>query len=605
MRRLVAGLALLVAACPTRYPDDRPFFGGDVVQGPDGAVSQPAPPISAQPLLPQVVTQDKPPPPVSGGTLAILKDSTTAVASDPDRDHIFVVDLKQRTKLADIALNAGDEPGRIIEDYDGRVHVVLRGGGLLTISNRDWQHGVRRDVCPEPRGIAYQQASNSVHVACAGGELVTLPAAGGAATRTLQLQSDLRDVVVNGSRVLVSRFRSAELISVASDGTIDGQTKPEKAFAFRGTFSPGGAWRMIAAPANNQVFMLHQRGLEDTVETEQPGGYGNGTDPCSPIVQTTISSLQIGQKPLSVPAVSRAVVAVDVAFSPSTLRLAIVSAGNSYNPGEPTVFETPAPSNHEPSDSCQQAETETKVDGEATAVAYDDQGELYVQTREPAAIVNAFSGVTITLSNESRADSGHAIFHANAGGDMACASCHMEGGEDGRVWTFSDSGARRTQSLRGGILGTEPFHWSGDQKDLSTLMHGVFEQRMSGPKLDETYLAALGGWVNTVPLLRHGAAADAAAVARGKSLFEDSAECSSCHAGDTLTDNSTTNVGTGEPLQTPTLRGLKFRAPYLHDGRAPTLRDRFDATGGLDKHGKTTQLSSGDIDDLVAYLETL
>ena len=58
-------------------------------------------------------------------------------------------------------------------------------------------------------------------MACAGGELVTLPAAGGAPTRTLQLDRDLRDVVVSGDQLFVSRFRSAELLVVsAADGEL-------------------------------------------------------------------------------------------------------------------------------------------------------------------------------------------------------------------------------------------------------------------------------------------------------------------------------------------------------------------------------------------------
>ena len=63
----------------------------------------------------------------------------------------------------------------------------------------------------------------------------------------------------------------------------------------------------------------------------------------------------------------------------------------------------------------------------------------------------------------SRADTGHLIFHANAGGGLACASCHAEGNDDGRVWNFTCEGPRRTQSLHVGLRGTEPFHWSGDE----------------------------------------------------------------------------------------------------------------------------------------------
>jgi hypothetical protein len=45
----------------------------------------------------------------------------------------------------------------------------------------------------------------------------------------------------------------------------------------------------------------------------------------------------------------------------------------------------------------------------------------------------------------------------------------------------------------------------------------------------------------------------------------------------------------------------------MHDGCAPTLRDRFTNPhcGGGDSHGVTSKLTLEQIDDLVHYLETL
>ena len=71
------------------------------------------------------------PPAISGGTLLVLSDGNTVVASDPDRDTIYVVDLPSRTVTQTIALQPGDEPGRLVEDGAGRVHVALRGGGAV------------------------------------------------------------------------------------------------------------------------------------------------------------------------------------------------------------------------------------------------------------------------------------------------------------------------------------------------------------------------------------------------------------------------------------------------------------------------------------------
>ncbi len=81
--------------------------------------------------------------------------------------------------------------------------------------------------------------------------------------------------------------------------------------------------------------------------------------------------------------------------------------------------------------------------------------------------------------------------------------------------------------------------------------------------------------------------------------------CATCHGGPALTNNQTVDVGTGGAFQVPSLRGLAARAPYLHDGRAATLRERFEPSGGGDRHGRTSGLTPMQISDLTAYLQTL
>ena len=140
-----------------------------------------------------------------------------------------LADLARLQQTGRIELQSGDEPGRLVEDSAGKVHIALRrGGALLTIDPRAGAGQIiaRRPACAAPRGLAYDAASDRVHLACAGGELVTFAAAGGAALRTLQLEGDLRDVIVQGSQLLVSRFRSAELLTLDASGKIVGRVKP-------------------------------------------------------------------------------------------------------------------------------------------------------------------------------------------------------------------------------------------------------------------------------------------------------------------------------------------------------------------------------------------
>jgi cytochrome c peroxidase len=222
---------------------------------------------------------------------------------------------------------------------------------------------------------------------------------------------------------------------------------------------------------------------------------------------------------------------------------------------------------------------------------------LWVQT-------TGTNGTIVPLGGETRADTGHAVFHANSGGGIACASCHPEGGDDGRVWSFSGVGPRRTQSFRGGLLDTAPFHWDGDVPSLHTLSTEVFMNRMSGPKLTDAELAALTSYIDRIPTVRM-APSDVAAVTRGKALFENpTVGCAGCHSGPSLTNNETIDVGTGGNFQVPSLRGLALRAPFMHDGCARTLANTLGGCGG-GAHGTTSDLSADSIRDLIAYLETL
>src|SRR5262245_45352626 len=71
---------------------------------------------------------DDPPPPISGGTLLTTADGRQLVAADPDRDAVYVIDVEKRSLVRRIELSPKDEPGRVVQDAAGRIHVALRGG---------------------------------------------------------------------------------------------------------------------------------------------------------------------------------------------------------------------------------------------------------------------------------------------------------------------------------------------------------------------------------------------------------------------------------------------------------------------------------------------
>src|SRR5262245_8177241 len=70
------------------------------------------------------VVASPPPPPISGGTLIIARDGHTAIASDPDRDVVWFVDLDTRV-VQSVRYATGAEPGRLVEDDANHVFVAL------------------------------------------------------------------------------------------------------------------------------------------------------------------------------------------------------------------------------------------------------------------------------------------------------------------------------------------------------------------------------------------------------------------------------------------------------------------------------------------------
>ncbi len=622
-----------VAGCHAQTSSNPPVDFGNVVD--------PGPPIGPQPQFDEpAVTSAKAPAPLIGGTVLMLAGGTTALVADPDRDRVNIVDLDKQAVHFAIALNAGDEPGRAVQDAAGLVHVAARrGGALISIDPVAGTITTRRAVCAAPRGVAYDATANLLHVACAGGELVSLPAGGGAAVRTVQLERDIRDVVVsNAGQLIVSTFRTAQLLMLAADGSVAQRfALPSSNDPFSGQpFAAAVAWRMQKL-SDGRILVTHQLGAVGEVQITQ-GGYGGGGEGCGSIVRTSMAVFDPATLTMSAASpLPDAVLAADFSVAPQSRQLAVLSAGNAHTPGLDAVPTYPldvvvGPPVAQPSGDMAVGDMADAGSGnpdpgggftggcgitdatpghapvaEPIAVAYDQAEHLWVQEREPARLVRLDGQATITLATDSMADTGWAVFHSNSGANIACAMCHPEGGEDSRTWNFADVGPRRTQTLRGHVGGTEPFHWSGDLHDFSALVGEVYIKRMSGPTLLGDQSSTLFAWINTIPELPQSPPADSAAAARGQTLFNapDGPLCSTCHIGSQMTNNLTLDVGTGGQFQVPRLIGVAWRSPFMHDGCAATLADRFGVCGGGDAHGATSTLSSAQISDLVAYLNTL
>lgn len=606
--------------------------------------------------LAQLRTAATPPPTISGGSLAVTSDGKQIVAADPDRDMVYLIDASTLA-VRRISLAPGSEPGRVSLDRSGGAHVALRGSGkLVRVDLANASVAAETSVCRHPRGVAFDAKNNVVAVSCMDGQLVSLDPVSHRESARLTLQTDLRDVVVNdaGAR-WIARYRSAELLTF-SGSSVKSVTRPAQArrTGFVGgelafdlivgpsegpamvpvapqsdtvSLSPALAWRAFASQRGG-AWMLHQLSQDDEVVITT-GGYGGG---CQTITSGAITEFAADGAPVRTLPILLRGLSVDAAISPDEKWLAVASPGAfALSQGTLQLYATtnavgsdglpsPMPSQLP----CNAPVAETGSENQIVAVAFDATGLLYALSREPAELqiyelqVVGSSGpftltqvvpmrrVTIALDTRSMRDTGHDLFHADVGQGLACASCHGEVLEDGHVWNFQNVGPRRTQNLRGGLLTTTPFHWDGDMMSMGHLVDEVMTGRMGGFPVELSFATALGQWLEQQPALTLPAL-DAAAVARGKELFDaEQTACSTCHSGKNLTNNESWDVGTGGKFQVPGLLGLGLRPPYMHNGCAKTLLERFDPNcGGGDAHGKTSQLSAAQRLDLVAYLSTL
>jgi YVTN family beta-propeller protein len=221
---------------------------------------------------------------------------------------------------------------------------------------------------------------------------------------------------------------------------------------------------------------------------------------------------------------------------------------------------------------------------------------------------------------------------------VACASCHIEGRSDAVTWRF-EQGPRDTPSNAGGMLGTGFLFRTADRNQVVDYWRTInIEQGGTfSPAAESNLLDAIEQYVNYGIPLPVPPTTDPTLVAAGKAIFErPDVGCSSCHSGPRFTDSGAGNptldlggpvmlhdVGTcvttpfpdvdhtdvaGDPraacmFDTPSLSGLASSPPYLHDGRAHTIRDVLEMTRGT--MGDIRSLSSADEDALVEYLRSL
>jgi cytochrome c peroxidase len=223
---------------------------------------------------------------------------------------------------------------------------------------------------------------------------------------------------------------------------------------------------------------------------------------------------------------------------------------------------------------------------------------------------------------------------------ISCASCHNDGGQDGRVWDLTGfgEGLRNTINLQGRAgLGQGFLHWSSNFDEVqdfegqirslaggaglmsdAQFNSGTRSQPLGDAKTGvSSELDALAAYVTSLTTFanspyRNSDGTLSADGNAGKTVFQNK-NCAQCHSGANFTEsgaNILRNVGTIKPssgsrlggaltgIDTPTLRDVWATAPYLHDGSAATLAAAVRAHNNV-------AVADNAVAQLVAYLQQI
>ncbi|MEM9291796.1 MAG: Ig-like domain-containing protein [Acidobacteriota bacterium] len=589
--------------------------------------------------------------PSAGGSLVCDDGSRRLWTANPDNDSITSFDLDSLAKLAEVPVC--DDPRALGRSALGEIWVACRDDDRVQVldSGGTLVDEVQMAYGAGPAGLAVSPDGQWIYVALEGsGSLARFNAGTRAAAGELLLGPSPRAVAVSadGSRVYVTRFLSpkhhgevwevdtgtltlARKLEIPKfggeahrDGTAEGRGVAN--YLTSVALSPDGARLWVTANKPNferGLTFFHDLDTDNTVRNLLVGiGISSGEVEISIDLDNSDSASALAFSPLGdylfvTLQGSDEVVVVDAlavdevsGFGSVVTRLATGSAPQGICV-DPTTQRTLV------KDFLSRSVTSLE-----TQALFTTGGKTV-----PSASHSAVSSETLAAA----VLNGKRIFyHASdprmsAEGYLSCATCHLDGAHDGRVWDFTGrgEGLRNTTTLlgRGGIAQGN-VHWTAnfdEIQDFENDIRGPFggsgflddgdfavTEAPLGPAkaglnqdLDDLalYVASLNR--ASLPRSPHrnpdGSLTNAALA--GRSLFR-SLGCHRCHAGEQFTDSalgptpklhdvgtlrSTSGSRLGGALQgidTPSLLGLWNGAPFLHDGSAATLEEVFQVAGG-------------------------
>ncbi|MEO7113449.1 MAG: cytochrome D1 domain-containing protein [Polyangiaceae bacterium] len=582
-----------------------------------------------------------------GASIAFLSGKNQLAVVNPDQGSISIVNADSLAILSTV--DVGGEPRALLELASGKILVTnSRGGEIVLVDPVSASVVKRKTICDGPSGLAASPDESFVVVACEwDGSVVKVdPSSLDASVLATGLARPRAVAVVGNAKapsVIVSEFTGGNVVRIAADGTVSRVSLVPTSAPYRDALTKmTGNLAAALVPANGNLLVAYElvNHTGDASLEKIAGDYGSVTDG-NPKINPVIGSLGIAADGTPT-------------LSGDTLLYSIFDGGSRVFNGPVAVaswshYEIVAniSTNNVAMIDTNQSDPKTRAVGNIS-VGAGPSGVAVDQAHGLAYVDNAFDGSiskidlaksatlphgptqplqtqirTLSQPFSASARAGRKIFydasntHVTPSGVVACATCHPGGADDGLIWFIETTNIplkrRRTPSLWNAHTATAPFHWNGQYKVMDDLAEATITDLMAGDGL-LVDLPSVQAYIDEMVQPPVAPAGDANAIARGKILFESAdTQCSTCHSGADFTDDQLHAVLNPMSLSaddsfstanTPALHGLFLRAPYFHDGRSPSLKDLLTRTDAS-AHGKTSQLASSDVSDLVAYLNSL
>ena len=608
--------------------------------------------------------------PAGSSTVVVTADQATAWAVNPDANTVTAVHTVSLAKAFEAGV--GRTPRTLAQAPDGTIWVANEGShdiSVLDSGDGTVIDTIELPYASMPYGIAFAPDGSAAYVTLqALGRLLRIDPATRTVVHSLALGPDgsgivpkVRGIAVDGDsgRILVARF-----VSPDEGGEIYDVEVLDQATRLSGTISLG----IDPGPDTPDT----GRGLPNYIGSFAISPDGVHAHVPSKKDNIERGSVRDGQALTHESTVRTAVSRIDLSSGREDLGARVdlndhdMPSALAFSPLGDLLFAAVQGSN---AVHVIDAYSGAAVAGMATGrapqgLALDDQGRLYVQNFMGRSL-SVFDAAALLRGTESSARllaeiglvadetlpddvlRGKRVFYdasssrMSLDGYLSCSSCHLDGGQDGRTWDFTDrgEGLRNTISLegRGGTVLHGPVHWTGNFDEIQDF-EGVIRSHFGGSglmsdddfdsgtrsdPLDDpksglnTELDALAAYVSSLTGVppspyRNVDGSLTAAGQTGRQVFA-SEGCGDCHGGAEFTDSAPGirhDVGTigaasgkrlGETLaglDTPTLKGVWATAPYLHDGSASTLGEAVEAHSDV-------SLSDSELGALVSYLQQI